>query len=154
MTNSTGAARPTPGYDLRVALRVALCGFLIYAGLTHGKFSSTDELGVFEGTEALYESGTLAVRPHRHAYLGRDGRPYSQYAVGQSVLARRASKMSLLATFREPVEAPTWMSLWPISDHGEYSMFATNWRLRPSASPYMFGNVVDVAAAVSEAHPD
>lgn len=81
------ARRSTATFDRRIALRVALCVFAILVGFTRGRLSSTDELGVFDQTKALYENGNLVVRRHRHAFRGADGRLYSQYAIGQSVLA-------------------------------------------------------------------
>ena len=71
-----------------------------------------------------------------------------QDETGRRVLARREHKLSQLLEFRGPAEASAWMSLWPISDHLEYGLFASNWRSRPSASPFLFANLVAVAAAV------
>lgn len=73
---------------------------------------------------------------------------WKQDETGRRVLARRELKRSQLLEFRKPAEATAWMSLWPISDHLDYGFFASNWRSRPSASPFMFANMVSLAAAV------
>ncbi len=73
--------------DRRTAAWIALVVTLALCPFLRGHFESTDELGVFLTTQALAERGTLEVPPIRHVYPGRDGRRYSQYAIGQSVLA-------------------------------------------------------------------
>ena len=86
-------ARPDPpracfaAPDRRVALRLGLCFFLFYALFTQGHFQGTDEVSVYETTRSLYELGSLAVAQHQGAYKGRDGRLYSIFSVGQSLLA-------------------------------------------------------------------
>jgi hypothetical protein len=73
--------------DLRIAFVLGLGCAVFYAGFTHGSFKSSDEVGVFQVTEALYRDGTLSVPPHVHAHVGADGRLYHAWATGQSVLA-------------------------------------------------------------------
>jgi hypothetical protein len=73
--------------DRRIAIRLALCFLLFYALFQQGHFQGTDEVSVYETTRSLYELGSLAVAPHQGAYKGRDGRHYSIFAVGQSLLA-------------------------------------------------------------------
>jgi hypothetical protein len=53
----------------------------------HAGLAGSDEYGMFEQTASLVRRGDLAVPPIQHAYPGRDGRLYSHYAIGQSVLA-------------------------------------------------------------------
>lgn len=71
------------------------------------------------------------------------------HETGSQVLLRREAKRSQLLEFRSPLEADAWMSLWPISDHRDYGFFASNWRSRPSVSPFLFANMVASATAVS-----
>ena len=73
--------------DRLVARRLALAFFLFYALCTHGHFSGTDELTVFEGTQSLAERGNLAVSPAPCAHPGRGGRLHGCFAAGQSFLA-------------------------------------------------------------------
>jgi hypothetical protein len=73
--------------DHVVARRLALGFFLFYALFTHGHFSGTDELTVFEGTQSIAEQGDLAVSPAPCAHLGRGGRLHGCFAAGQSLLA-------------------------------------------------------------------
>jgi hypothetical protein len=74
--------------DREIAFRLAcvlVVGLLI---LHRGHFVSTDELGLYFQTRALSEDLSLAVPPRLHmAALGRDGRSYSHYTIGQSLLA-------------------------------------------------------------------
>lgn len=78
---------PSGQRDWRIAGVLAGGFFLFFLLFNHGKFTTTDEAGAYETTRALYENGDLAVPPVRHSFAGRDGRRYSQYAIGQSVLA-------------------------------------------------------------------
>jgi hypothetical protein len=75
-------------HDRAIALRLALLLFALLAIFHRGHFMSTDELGLFFQTKSLAEGGSLAVPPRVHmAFPGRGGRSYSQYVVGQSLLA-------------------------------------------------------------------
>ena len=69
----------------RLAWRTGLLAGLVLLIFHHGHFLGSDEAGVVLGTRALNE-GELAVEPFVHTYKGADGRYYSQYAIGQSVL--------------------------------------------------------------------
>ncbi|MBW2315465.1 MAG: phospholipid carrier-dependent glycosyltransferase [Deltaproteobacteria bacterium] len=75
--------------DRRLSLWLGVCAVLFFLPLARGHFSGSDELGVFATTEALYRHGTLATGGAglAHDYPGRDGRRYSVFAPGQSVLA-------------------------------------------------------------------
>ena len=74
--------------DRRVARWLGVCALLLYLPFVHGHFFGTDETSVFEVTRSLYHHGTFEVKweaPYHR--VGRDGRTYSHFAVGQSVLA-------------------------------------------------------------------
>ena len=73
--------------ERRLCVRLALAMLTSLLIFQHGSFAGTDEVGVFETTRALFEGGSLAVPPGYHTFPGRDGRRYSHFAVGQSVLA-------------------------------------------------------------------
>lgn len=73
--------------DRRIALWIACASFLFFLLFQHGHFKGSDELAVYEMTRSLYERGDLAVPPLRHTEVGVDGRRYSYFAPGQSLLA-------------------------------------------------------------------
>jgi len=75
--------------DRRVALWLGVCATLLLLPFARGHFSSSDELGVFATTEAVYRHGRLATEGAglAHDYVGREGRRYSVFAPGQSLLA-------------------------------------------------------------------
>src|SRR5262245_8542038 len=82
-------ATPTsPGSDRRAAAWLAAVAALAYLPFDHCHFSGTDETGVFDPALSLYSRGTLAVeQPGMHIFRGRDGRYYSHFAIGQTLLA-------------------------------------------------------------------
>jgi len=71
----------------RIALLVGCASFLFFLLLQHGHFKGSDELAVYEMSRSILENGDLAVPPLRHTEVGADGRRYSYFAPGQSVLA-------------------------------------------------------------------
>jgi len=73
--------------DRRAAAWLAVVAALAYLPFDHCHFSATDETGVFEPALSLYTRGTLAVEPGMHIFAGRDGRYYSHFAIGQTILA-------------------------------------------------------------------
>ena len=73
--------------DRSIAL---LLGCTVAFGLSilhRGHFLSGDEIGVFFQTRALATEGSLAIPQLPNSYRGADGRIYSQYTIGQSLLA-------------------------------------------------------------------
>ena len=80
-----------PDVDRRIALWLALFVFSALLPFVHGRFSGSDEVGVFETTRALYERADLSLGTIDdslpHIYEGRGGKRYSHFAVGQSILA-------------------------------------------------------------------
>jgi hypothetical protein len=81
-------ATPGPAAgERRIALWLAAVAALAYLPFDHCHFTASDELGVFDPAVALYTHGTLAVPSGVHVFWGRDGRLYSHFAIGQSVLA-------------------------------------------------------------------
>jgi hypothetical protein len=60
---------------------------VLFAGFTHGHFKTSDEWTVFEATASLWHAGVPAVNPAPFTHRGPDGYLYSQYGLGQSVLA-------------------------------------------------------------------
>lgn len=73
--------------DRRVARRLGVLVALVLALFVRGHFEGTDEVGVYLQTRALAEEASLEVPRLTHTYTGRDGRRFSQYAVGQSLAA-------------------------------------------------------------------
>ena len=72
--------------DNRIALWLAVCFVLLYGLAGHGSFSGSDEVAVFETTEALWERGETAIDPGPHVFRGRAERFYGHFAPGQSLL--------------------------------------------------------------------
>lgn len=70
--------------------------------------------------------------------------------IESEVVSRRFRRLKVLEDLRGEEDAPSWMSLWPISDHLDYGNLGVNIRARPSMSPYMFGNFVDSILPVRE----
>lgn len=73
--------------EWRAGLLVALVAALAYLPLASGRFTSSDELAVFEMTRSLFEDGDLTVPPIQHTGIGATGERFSLFAPGQSVLA-------------------------------------------------------------------
>ena len=73
--------------DGRIALWLCCASFLFFLLFHHGHFKGSDELAIFEMTRSLHERGDLAVPPLKHTDVGVDGRRYSYFSPGQSVLA-------------------------------------------------------------------
>ncbi len=73
--------------DRRIALWLGCASFFFFLLFHHGHFKGSDELAVFEMTRSLYERCDLAVPPLKHTEVGIDGRRYSYFSPGQSVLA-------------------------------------------------------------------
>lgn len=74
--------------DRVIAFRLACVLAVGLAILHRGHFASSDELGLYFQTRALAEEASLAVPPGLHmTYPGRGGASYSQYTIGQSLLA-------------------------------------------------------------------
>lgn len=75
-------------HDRRIALRLALVLAAFLAIFHRGHFMSTDEAGSYFQTKSLSEDFSLAIPARVNlAFRGRAGRIYSQYVVGQSLLA-------------------------------------------------------------------
>ena len=70
--------------------------------------------------------------------------------IDSAVVERRVRRLKELQDLRGEDDAPSWLSLWPISDHLDFGNLGVNLRARPSISPYMFGNFVDAIRAVRE----
>jgi hypothetical protein len=74
--------------EWRIAAWLAAVAALAYLPFNHCHFSGTDETGVFDPALALYTSGTLAVpEPSMHVFRARDGRLFTHFAIGQTILA-------------------------------------------------------------------
>lgn len=70
--------------------------------------------------------------------------------IDAAIAERRRRRLTILQDLRGAEDGPSWMSLWPISDHLDYGNLGINLRARPSISPYMFGNFVDAILPVNE----
>lgn len=61
--------------------------FLFFLLFNDGHFMSSDEVAIYEMTQSLSARGDLAMPPIQHTAVGPDGRRYSFFTAGQSVLA-------------------------------------------------------------------
>jgi Flp pilus assembly protein TadD len=71
---------------LRIALWIFLTFSVLYIGLTRGRFQSTDEIGVYQATQSLWERGTAAIRSPE-GVRGRGGQRFAVVNSGLSVAA-------------------------------------------------------------------
>ena len=101
-------------------LASALTCLYLIAG--RGHFIGTDEIGMYQQTRSLFERGDLAIGPVVNAFVGRDGRWYSQYAVGQSVLALPLYALGSVFRERAPASGPS---------HVRSSRAPSTWRRCP-----------------------
>lgn len=76
-----------PSGDGRIAVWIAVCAALVYLPFSHGHLTGSDEYSIYASTASLVEEGDLAVGRGLHRFAGRNGRWYSIFAVGQSLLA-------------------------------------------------------------------
>jgi hypothetical protein len=74
-------------HDVRAALWVCVSVTLFLSLFHRSELVGSDEVGVYQQTAGLARRGDLSMPPIIHTYAGRDGRLYSHFAVGQSVLA-------------------------------------------------------------------
>ena len=91
--------------DVRIAALLGICAALGYLPFYHGYLKGTDEVGVFEITQALFQDGSLAIPPITHTAPGPDGRSYSFFNVGQPILALPFYAMGRLAEVALPTAA-------------------------------------------------
>ena len=105
--------------DTRIALLVGCASFLFFLLLQHGHFKGSDELAVYEMSRSILESGDLAVPALRHTEVGADGRRYSYFSPGQSVLAL---PLFALATPLRTVLPDSWTKALagPLNRRGAY----------------------------------
>jgi len=83
---AAGPGPPAAG-EWRGALLVAVTTVVWLLPLQHCHFKGSDELAVFEMSRSLLDGRGLAVPPLRHTETGADGRRYSYFSPGQSLLA-------------------------------------------------------------------
>jgi hypothetical protein len=72
---------------LRAARWLFLTFLFFFIGITRGHFQSTDEVSVFQQTQAMWERHDLDVTPMINTREGRGGRIYAVYNTGQSFAA-------------------------------------------------------------------
>lgn len=104
--------------DRRAALVLCCVFVLAYLPFYSGRFTSTDELAVFEMTRSLHENGDLAVPRIQHTGVGAGGTRFSLFAPGQSVLALPHYAAAQIAEPRLPATALSDLSGPNIYVHG------------------------------------
>lgn len=82
-----GAVQATPFRLVRLGTLLFAACFLFFALFSHAHFKGSDEVAIFEMTRSIAEGRGLAVPALRHTQIGKDGRRYSYFSPGQSVLA-------------------------------------------------------------------
>ena len=93
--HDTPSARPRG--EAMLMFWLGLSAFLFFLIFDHGHFVGSDEVAIYEMTQSLAERGDLAIPPIQHTAVGPDGRRYSFFTSGQSVLALPLYKMGQLA---------------------------------------------------------
>lgn len=73
--------------DRRIAAGLCAAFFVLFSIAHHGRFIGGDEVSVYETTRALYERRELSVPQMPLNHRGPDGRFYSQFTIGLSLLA-------------------------------------------------------------------
>ncbi len=77
---------PERACETAIATWLAVCFGLLYLLFGHASFSGSDEVAVFDTTEALWTNGSLAIPAGPHVYPGRHSNLYGHFAVGQSLI--------------------------------------------------------------------
>lgn len=99
-TGSTGSSA-AGGHERRgeglLMLWLGCSAFLFFLIFNHGHFIGSDEVAIYEMTQSIVERGDLAIPPIQHTAVGPDGRRYSFFTAGQSVLAAPLYQLGLLA---------------------------------------------------------
>ena len=83
--------------DGRLMLWLGCSAFLFFLVFNHGHFTGSDEVAIYEMTQSIVARGDLAIPPIQHTAVGPDGRRYSFFSAGQSVLAIPLYQLGLLA---------------------------------------------------------
>lgn len=111
--------RTEAAHDRRITWRLACVVALALALFHRGHFMSTDELGMYFQTRSLAEDFSLAVPTRVHmAFRGRDARSYSQYVVGQALIAAPLYSLGKVITQQlgegahRTLAGPIGMSSW------------------------------------------
>ena len=73
---------PERACETAIATWLAVCFGLLYLLFGHASFSGSDEVAVFDTTEALWTNGSLAIPAGPHVYPGRHSNLYGHFAVG------------------------------------------------------------------------
>ena len=81
----------------RLMLWLGCSAFLFFLVFNHGHFTGSDEVAIYEMTQSIVARGDLAIPPIQHTAVGPDGRRYSFFSAGQSVLAIPLYQLGLLA---------------------------------------------------------
>jgi len=91
--------------DRRVAVRLGWLLAVFLLVFHRGHFMSSDELGSYFQTRSIARSFSLEIPGSVHmAFSGRDGRSYSHYAIGQSLLA---APLDALGHVVDPLLSPS-----------------------------------------------
>ncbi|HLK62046.1 MAG TPA: hypothetical protein VKU19_01305 [Bryobacteraceae bacterium] len=77
---------PSSSYGALTVWLFVSC-LVVYIALTRGHFWSTDEIAIYQQTRSLWERGDLSTESFLNTLPGPDGKYYSPYSAGQSVLS-------------------------------------------------------------------
>ena len=115
--------------ESKLTLWVGLTAFWLFAVFNHGHFIGSDEVAIFEMTRSIAENGDLAVPAMQHTAPGADGRRYSFFSPGQSVLALPLYLIGRTAQNRLPTD-------WQRALRGPANGYG----------PYVFGGTLEITA--------
>ncbi len=99
MTNLSAA-------DRRTVLRLVLWVFGLYALTMAGRVVSGDGETMFQTTRAVVERGQLSIDQRPEAAVGRGGRYFSKYGLGQSVVQAPFVVAGRVIAFLAPIQTP------------------------------------------------
>lgn len=125
--SASGVAAPASPADRKAAAWLVLVGFLLLVPFHHGYFQSSDEVAIFEVTRSLTR-GSISTPKIMYSYPGRGGTYYSQYQLGQSILALpfyllgAAARYTLPAAWQASLAGPRRFS-GPIVYGGSIEIF-------------------------------
>ncbi len=80
--------------ERRLTTALGCAAFLFLMAFNNCHFTGSDEVAVFEMTRSIAERGDLSIPPMQHTAVGPDGRRYSFFNAGQSVLALPLYKLA------------------------------------------------------------
>ena len=116
--------------ERRISAALGCAAFLFFMAFNHVHFTGSDEVAVFEMTRSIAERGDLSIPPLQHTAVGPDGRRYSFFNAGQSVLTLPLYELAMWAKRVLP-----------------YDLRSAIRGPKDGRGPYVFGGQLEIAFA-------